>query len=96
LRTYRLDIHSIVEEENHSLWNPEDDIVYILPVWRWWENNTILTWLSQRRPEDKPISSMVSLQHMALKFSPELSACFGLSGLSLDGVSRDQWTLEHE
>ena len=66
------------------------------PVWRWWENNTILTWLSQRRPEDKPISSMVSLQHMALKFSPELSACFGLSGLSLDGVSRDQWTLEHE
>jgi hypothetical protein len=67
LRTYRLDIDSIIEDENYPWWNPDDDIVYILPAWNWWETNAILTWLTRSRKDDKPIPRLASLQHLALK-----------------------------
>jgi hypothetical protein len=76
LRTYRLDIDSIIENENYPWWNPDDDIVYIPPAWNWWETNAIHTWLTRSRKDGKPIPGLASLQHLALKVGPVFCGSF--------------------
>lgn len=91
LETYRLDLVSIIPEENKPLWSPEEDIVYFPPLDKWPGPRAMLTWLSRLR--DAPPPSLISLQHIALKLDQELALCLEIYNFEMEFPPRidHQW-----
>jgi hypothetical protein len=91
LEKYRLDLVSTLPEENTTLWNPEEDMVYFPPPLKFQEARTFLYWLSLGREAPRP--SLSSLQHVAFQLNGEASSGLGLNEFpeELTNVLENQW-----
>jgi hypothetical protein len=90
LEKYRLDLVSIIPEENKPLWSPEEDIVYFPPPYKWPETRAMLHWFSRLR--EAPPPSLSSLRHVALQLDKELALCLEIYDFGMDFPP----TMEHQ